>query len=179
MNRKHELPANLKNHHYFSKTKGSLRSVFNDGTQRTGNYDTTESFPRPNVQFNFGNVQTKLEVSRPENIYEQQADRVAEQIINSKKVDLSGLTKSNEIVDGKCRGIYSEEENKEKMKISRKERNTKFEISDDWERDINYRLSESGSPLDTTTREFMEPRFGYDFSNITNVFLFVCLFSTR
>ena len=41
-----------------------------------------------------------------------------------------------------------------------------FEILDNAAKDISNTLSRSGSPIDSSTREFMESRFGYDFSNI-------------
>ena len=36
---------------------------------------------RSNMPFNFANIQTKLEVSQPGDIYEQDADRIAEQVM--------------------------------------------------------------------------------------------------
>lgn len=41
------------------------------------------------INLNFANIQTKLKVSEPGDIYEQEADRVAEQIMNSnQKINL-------------------------------------------------------------------------------------------
>ena len=34
-----------------------------------------------NINFNFANMQTKLKVSQPGDIYEQEADRIAEQVM--------------------------------------------------------------------------------------------------
>jgi hypothetical protein len=128
------------------------------------------------ISFNFANIQTKLKVGQPGDIYEQEADRIAEQIMSSKLIDQSFTEsiKPNEKINRKCSSCKNdEEENEEKMKISRKETTgtisnsaDKFEISDNQAEEINNTLIRSGSPLNSSTREFMESHFGYDFSSI-------------
>ena len=117
-----------------------------------------------NIQFNFANIQTKLKVSQPGDVYEQEADRIAEQVMKISDSESYDYTR----VDRKCKSCQEEEENQ--LKISRKENSyanstNKPRISEGAE-DISNTLSQSGSPLDSYTREFMESRFGYDFGNV-------------
>lgn len=56
------------------------------------------------------------------------------------------------------------------MKISRKQTainsSDKFEITDNATNDVTKTLSQPGSPLDSSTKEFMESRFRVDFSSV-------------
>jgi hypothetical protein len=92
-----------------------------------------------NVQrlINDGQIQTKLKISAPSDYYEQEADRVAEQVTNGPYSSFS--SSHNESNHGTGNG-----------KITR----------------MNSTLNPSGKPLDKQTRDYMEPRFGYDFSNV-------------
>jgi outer membrane protein OmpA-like peptidoglycan-associated protein len=119
------------------------------------------------------NVQTKLRLGEPGDIYEQEADRVAEQVMRI-FVNSEVNTTNQEKINRKCSSCKEEEkEDQEKMKISRKEATTttinssnKFDTSDSASIEINNTLTQSGSPIDSSTKEFMESRFGYDFSNV-------------
>jgi len=53
------------------------------------------------INFSFANIQTKLKVSQPRDIYEQEADRIAEQII--KMSPDSNLASDYSSVDRRCR----------------------------------------------------------------------------
>ncbi len=120
-----------------------------------------------------GRIQTKLQVSQPGDEYEKEADRVAEQVMrmpSSEEPFLQTKIPDNEKINRKCKSC-EEEEDKEskKIPISRKENGNSSDllnISDGASKDIDSTLSQSGSPLDSSTREFMEPRFGYDFGNV-------------
>ena len=169
MNYRHELS---KNGHYL-RTQEVHLSLFNNDPRSLGNPHPVEDLPHSNVRFNFANIQTKLKVSHPGDIYEQEADRVAEQIINS-KVDHSflGSTKPNERVDLKCSNcLDSEEENKEKMKINRNQAEIsnspdELEISGNVAEHVANALEEPGSPLESSPKRFMESRFGFNFGFI-------------
>ena len=54
-----------------------------------------------NVQFNFANIQTKLKVSQPSDSYEQEADRIAEQVMKMSISDpiTSNMPQNHERVD--------------------------------------------------------------------------------
>ena len=136
-----------------------------------------EFVPRParsSINFSFANIQTKLKVSQPGDVYEQEADRIADRIMkNSDNSESYSPTKDldNTRIDRKCESCVDEEKEENQMKISRKgssSTNTtnQLAISEDAEKDINNTLNQSGSPLDSSTREFMESRFGYDFSSV-------------
>jgi hypothetical protein len=115
--------------------------------------------------------QPKLKISQPGDIYEQETDRVAEQVMRMSNSDsvASMITTTDEGVDLKCSACeMKEEEQYEKLKISRKpSAASRFEATDQITNEINtIRSSSSGSPLDASTKGFMESRFGYDFSNV-------------
>jgi Domain of unknown function (DUF4157) len=115
--------------------------------------------------------QPRLKISQPGDVYEQEADRVAEQVIRMSTSDSVApmITTTDEAVNLKCSACeMKEEEQHEKLKISRKpSAASRFEATDQVTNEINnIRSSSSGSPLDPSTKGFMESRFGYDFSNV-------------
>jgi Domain of unknown function (DUF4157) len=118
-------------------------------------------------------MRSNIIVTQPNDPLEREADRVAERIVsmnceycNPKK---SNVNKGREIINPKCKICEEEEgEELEKIRISRNENESSSqdnEISDHLRSDINKVITDQGSPLDTSTREFMESRFGYDFSD--------------
>jgi hypothetical protein len=121
-------------------------------------------------------IQTKLKVSRTGDEHEREADRIAEQIMRMSEPEKSHLSMKNsnddtKKLDRKCKSCEEEEE-KEKIlknvKISRKENDSssnQLDISDNVVKYVND-ISQQGSPLDSSTREFMESRFNYDFANV-------------
>ena len=81
--------------------------------------------------------------------------------------------KSKETINRKCSKCEEENNNddkKELIQINRKSspiNNQNLEISNEIKNDIeNIIGSNGGEPLDITTKEFMESRFRYDFSNV-------------
>ncbi|MEN6428240.1 MAG: DUF4157 domain-containing protein [Phycisphaerales bacterium] len=82
-------------------------------------------------------MQTKLAISQPGDEYEQEADRVAEQVMRQSVGLISSST-----------GDHSPSALTDVPPI------------------IHKVLCSSGEPLDAETRAFMEPRFGYDFSHV-------------
>lgn len=97
-------------------------------------------------------LQTKLEISQPGDEYEQEADRVAEQIMQMPQPKVQQQV----------------EQKKEEQTLQTKELPGQSPVT--YEQDVppivHEVLRSSGQPLDTQTRAFMEPRFGYDFSNV-------------
>ena len=114
-------------------------------------------------------IQTKLTVSQPGDIYEQEADRVAEQVMrmSSEQDDFSPTLRMNEeIVDRKCQKCEDEEE-ETNMKISRRAiDDAGLGISENVEQHVSNAMHKGGFPLDPITRDFMETRFGYNFSDV-------------
>ncbi|MFT3823213.1 MAG: DUF4157 domain-containing protein [Chitinophagaceae bacterium] len=117
--------------------------------QLTGT-DPAGTFVRPDQR-----VQTKLSINQPGDVYEQEADRVADKIVHS------GSAGDITPVQRKC-----EHCEKEEKKAQRKETNTsQVNAGNDLENYIGN-LSGSGQPLPAGVREFYEPKFGYNFSNV-------------
>ncbi|MEX0271135.1 DUF4157 domain-containing protein [Leptolyngbyaceae cyanobacterium UHCC 1019] len=106
--------------------------------------------PTPNV---LRNIQAKLTVGAPNDVYEQEADRVAEQVIS---------TPDSAVQQSIQREAMPEEEEKIQAKRSP---DSGFQAGSN----LENRLSNSqggGSPLSEEVRAFMEPRFGADFSQV-------------
>ena len=90
-----------------------------------------------------------LAVNQPGDIYEQEADRMADEIMR---------TPSTEI-HRKCAQCEEEEESK----LHRKETGAGPAMAPPAVHEV---LSSPGQPLDAGARAFMEPRFGHDFSRV-------------
>ncbi len=134
--------------------------------------------PLVNLQHSLGNyaygrmIQTKLKIGEPGDIYEQEADRVADHVMRmpeSRVQRRSGLEEEEEemiqpkplgVLQRQCEGC-EEEELIQPKPIGAGAR----EISTDMGSEINS-LKGGGQPLSQTERDFFEPRFGYDFSHV-------------
>ena len=112
----------------------------------------------------------KPRISQPGDVYEQEADRVAEQIMRMSTLSHTGLTVSNEEerIDRKCSSCEMKEAREEKrLNISRKpSASSSLETSEEATKKINGVISNGGSALDNDTKDLMESRFGYDFSGV-------------
>ena len=100
------------------------------------------------VQRVVAGIQAKLTVGQPGDIYEQEADRVAEQVMKMPAPHLQ----------------RQEEEEEEKIQIKELPGKTS-EATPNLEDQINA-IKGSGQPLSKSSRAFFEPRFGQDFSNV-------------
>lgn len=117
-------------------------------------------------------IQPKLRMSRRGDMYELEADRVAEQVVRTSvpdSIDPMAIRKDEGQIDRKC-GAYKMNELKEEEILnvsSRKPKNVlNLEAYDGIANEIDNTHSSSGSPLDVETKDFMESRFGYDFSRV-------------
>ena len=130
--------------------------------------------PAPfNTGFDFeeiGILQPKLSVSQPGDIYEQEADVIAEQVMrmSAEKPIAPPLLRNKENIDRKCAACEMKEEDEEKiLDISRKpSTSSNLEATDEVGSEINSLKLGSGSSLDANTSEFMEQRFGYNFGHV-------------
>jgi len=95
-------------------------------------------------------LQPKLKISSLDDIYEKEADEIADKVMRM-KIHEQDSTK-----------IKSQRN--EEGQLQRKEGSG--EISPDSLSLVNEVINSSGKPLDEETRAFMEPRFGYDFSKV-------------
>jgi hypothetical protein len=129
-----------------------------------------------------GTLQAKLRIGQPDDVYEQEADRVAEQVMRMPEPCVSqkrdGIRKSANI-QRKCPklGKYENMIRKPLEDIHQAQRDAPLEINPQRSSTnqaipsevppIVYEvLSSPSQPLDPATRQFMGLRFGHDFSKV-------------
>lgn len=127
--------------------------------------------------FKSGVIQAKLKIGQPNDIYEQEADRVAEQVMRMPEPCLQRQTEEEEeeeeIIQTKPladqitpfvqRQVEQEEE--EKILHAKEVPGQTSEVTHELESRINA-LKGGGRPLTECERNFFEPRFNYDFSDV-------------
>ncbi len=107
-----------------------------------------------------------LAVNQPGDIYEQEADRAADEIMRTPPTDAaqpSHTSSSPGQLQRKCAGCKKEEEEEKDHKLHRKETGSGPTVAPPVVHEV---LRSSGQPLDAGTRAFMEPHFGHDFSRV-------------
>ena len=119
-------------------------------------------------------IQAKLKVSQPDDPYEKEADKVAEQVmrmsdLHEAEINISDTDLKNKIQTkcDKCK--MKPEEEKDEIKINRKLHHqlsfqSNIETSDETTNEIYNTIG--GKPLDDSIRTFMETKFNHDFSNV-------------
>jgi len=110
-----------------------------------------------------GVVQAKLAVNQPEDEYEQEADRISEQVMRMPDSQLQ-----RKCACGGESGSNSECAECERKKLQRFATQPSTSIPQPSEAPpiVHEVLRSPGRPLDQETRAFMEPRFGHDFSRV-------------
>src|SRR5260370_36926482 len=107
-------------------------------------------------------VQAKLKIGAPNDAYEREANRVADQVTStSDPATVPGKLisdRSSGLLQGKC-GECDEDE----TQLRRQETGPGPAVAPPIVTDV---LNSPGQPLDSATRNFMEPRFGKDFSDV-------------
>ena len=101
-----------------------------------------------------GALQAKLRVSQPSDIYEQEADKVADQVM---RMPVSGLQR-------KCAKCKKDDE--KVLQAMKSPQQMPLTPEKDVLPIVHDALRSPGQLLDPATRAFMEPRFGHDFSNV-------------
>ena len=110
-------------------------------------------------------LQRKLTVGAANDQYEQEADRVADQVMRMRDPALARssidptLTRALSL-QRKCQGCKDEEE------LQRQPQDPQTETPSFGLDRVDATLSQSGQPLDANTRAFFEPGFGTDFSAV-------------
>jgi len=100
-----------------------------------------------------GALQGKLRIGQPGDVYEQEADRVADAVMRMPE-------------PGVQRQVEPEEEEEEEEMLQAKSREDATpEVSNDLESKINA-IKGGGRPLAESERAYFEPRFGYDFGQV-------------
>lgn len=104
--------------------------------------------------------QAKFRVSQPGDRFEREADRVTEQVMGTTATPTGpGPTDHDQTArTARARGVH-------KVYRQHTAPTVGVEVSGDVARGIDG-LHGGGSPLDTSTRAFMEPRFGHDFGRV-------------
>jgi hypothetical protein len=105
-------------------------------------------------------VQTKLSVNQPNDVYEQEADAVAEKVMRMPVGENSFFKPAPGIIHRKC--SHCEEEEK-KVQMSG---NANASGGVTAPQTVNDVVSSPGQSLDSSTKSFMESRMGYDFGNV-------------
>jgi hypothetical protein len=112
--------------------------------------------------------QTKLAISQPGDVFEQEADRVAEQIMRMSAVEGEQrlrIPAGMEVISRKCPKCREDDEKLLQAKENAQQSNaTSYGL--DASQIAQDVCASSGWPLDTATRMFMEQHFGYDFSRV-------------
>jgi len=109
-------------------------------------------------------IQPKLTIGAPGDAFEQEADRIADQVMRMPDPHLRASS-ARSGVQRKCAACEEEKEEKSTL-------HTKREPSDAGAAGatappiVHEVLGASGQPLDAETRAFMEPRFGRDFGSV-------------
>jgi hypothetical protein len=114
-----------------------------------------------------GALQAKLRIGQPGDVYEQEADRVAEQVMRMPEPQVSEVENP-----GRTKGIpvqrqcprCTKKPGKEEEELHAKEAEGKTpEVTQGVENSIS--ALRGGQPLPESVRAFYEPRFGHDFSS--------------
>ncbi|HTA28690.1 MAG TPA: DUF4157 domain-containing protein [Bacteroidia bacterium] len=108
-------------------------------------------------------IQPKLSINTPGDSYEQEADAMADKVMRMNIPSNNDLffKPANPFIQRKCAACAEEDK-----QLHRKE-NSASEVQGNTELD-NYvsSLNSSGQSLPESSRQFFEPRFGQDFSNV-------------
>lgn len=105
-----------------------------------------------------GVVQAKLAINEPGDIYEQEADRIAEQVMRTPESACPW--------GGGCPNCAPGQPRREHVSLQTKRVQTGYVGQVAAPPIVNEVLRSPGQPLDPGTRAYMEPRFGYDFSRV-------------
>lgn len=116
--------------------------------RRTAEDQTVQKSVKPSF------LQAKLRIGQPNDIYEQEADRVADQVMRM----------PDPVIQRKCTKC---DEDEEKVLQSKELLGHGPVTQDQYVPPIVHEVLQSpGQPLNPATRAYMEPRFGHDFSHV-------------
>ncbi len=109
-----------------------------------------------------GAIQTKLAISEPGDEYEQEADRVAEQVMRMPEPQIQRKCTCG----GACPMCQEEQSEEEHVSLQTKHVGSGDLAQTAMPPIVDEVLRSPGQPLDPATRTFFEARFGYDFSHV-------------
>lgn len=125
------------------------RSIGNHGVSRQQNGESA--------------VQTKLKVGPVDDVYEREADRVAEEVVRTPAQPASVEGVSEPGIQRKCAACEQDKELSVRRKPQSGETGSGAGMAD---HSVSGLLPGSGRPLQQVERGFFESRFGQDFSNV-------------
>jgi peptidoglycan hydrolase-like protein with peptidoglycan-binding domain len=106
-------------------------------------------------------VQPKLQINDPGDQYEKEADTVADKVMRMEAPFIPTKPLPINSVQRKCAECEEEEKKTQRKEINRSETNADHTLES-----YVANLDGSGHSLSDEVRNFYEPRFGYDFSNV-------------
>jgi len=118
-----------------------------------------------------GALQAKLRIGQPGDKYEQEADRVADEVMRmpemQRQVEEEEILQTKPLVDQITPLVQRqvEEEEEEEMLQAKSTEDATSEVSNGLESQINA-IKGGGWPLAESERAYFEPRFGVDFSRV-------------
>jgi hypothetical protein len=115
--------------------------------------------PRFGAPLPRGTIQSKLAVGRVDDPLEQEADRIADQVMRMPEPRLQRVCTCG----GKCPECQKKQSGPGPSQIGRQAEHDAKTVAPSA---VHELLSSSGQSLDTATRSFMETRFGYDFGKV-------------
>jgi len=120
-------------------------------------------------------IQAKLTIGQPNDKYEQEADKIADQVMRMSDADVAQRVETGTVQPMHIQRLFPEckqetaqrqPENEEEEELQAKEIPGQIPtLAPNLESRINS-LKGGGQPLDSATRSFFEPRFGHDFSHV-------------
>jgi hypothetical protein len=116
-----------------------------------------------------GAIQTKLAINQPGDSYEQEADRVAGQVMRMAAAPVQSRSELQVRRSCSCGGSCADcrgKDSKAKGKLQTERVAGNFFGQSIAPPSVHRVLRSDSQPLDAATRAFMEPRFGYDFSQV-------------
>jgi hypothetical protein len=124
------------------------------------------------VQRVVSGIQAKLVVGQPGDAYEQEADRVADQVMRMPEPQVQCQEEEEELIQTKLLAeqitpvVQRQVEEEEEEFLQAKSRDgASPEVAHDLESEINA-IRGGGRSLSGSERAYFEPRFGYDFSRV-------------
>src|SRR5215813_7160325 len=109
-----------------------------------------------------GVIQTKLAINRPGDEFEQEADRISERVMRMPEPQLQPKCACG----GSCSNCKGETPDEQPTGLQLKRVNGSVSGLREAPTLVHDVLRSPGQPLDASTRAFMEPRFGHDFSRV-------------
>jgi hypothetical protein len=101
-------------------------------------------------------IQTKLKLNAPGDVYEQEAERIAEQVIRTPEPHC--------VCEGGCPKCKNEQDGQQQSQARNIKEHAYKEVT--VPPVIQEVISSHGQPLDSGSKEYFESRFGHDFSHV-------------